>query len=364
MRLLHVAPFFEPAWERGGMARAATGLARALAARGHQVTVVTTRSAGAPAEEAEDGVRVLRWSVPAILERHLMPWVPGMVPHLLALAQDADLAHVHGHRSGLAAAAAKAFTLAGVPFVLQPHGTYPTHGQRVVAKAVYDRLVGDRLVARAAALVAVSEAEACDLPRPAAIVPNGVVMPRASGPKARPGQRLLFVGSDRPQKRGLRLVELMAALPEAWLEVVGPVGAVFRSAFAPMAERVTWCGVLAPAELAAAYGRADLVVHPALGEAFGLVPFEAALCGTAAVVADGHGCGKWFRRAGGKAVPPDDTSALLVAVRERLADPDLCQREAEAVARFAARELTWETAARRMEVVYGRLAAGRRRSVA
>jgi glycosyltransferase involved in cell wall biosynthesis len=364
MRLLHVAPFFEPDWGRGGMARASAGLTRALAERGHHVTVVTTRPPGTPAEETRDELRVIRWSVPAWLERRLFPWAPGMAPRLRALAREADVGHIHGHRSGLAATAARAFAAAAVPFVLQPHGTYPIHGQRALAKRIFDRLSGGRVMSRAAALVALSDAEARELPGDATVVPNGVAIPQASVPGSGPGQRLLFVGSDRPQKGGLRLVGLLAALPEASLEVVGPAGASFRKAFGPVASRVAWSGVLAPEQLAGAYARADLVVHPALGEAFGLVPFEAALCGTAAVVAGDHGCGEWFRRAGGAAVRADDPRALRAAVLERLVDPALRRSEAAAVARFAARELTWAVAARRMEEVYGRLTAEPRRSVA
>src|SRR6185503_15187989 len=41
MKLLHVTPFYEPAWAYGGMVRAVAGLCRALARRGHEVTVVT-----------------------------------------------------------------------------------------------------------------------------------------------------------------------------------------------------------------------------------------------------------------------------------------------------------------------------------
>ena len=44
MKLLHVTPFYEPAWAYGGMVRAVAGLCRALAKRGHDVTVVTARS--------------------------------------------------------------------------------------------------------------------------------------------------------------------------------------------------------------------------------------------------------------------------------------------------------------------------------
>ncbi len=345
------------------MARAAAALCRSLAARGHQVTVVTPRGEGVPAEEGRDGVRVLRVESAPLLDRYLVPWAPGASRRLRALAEAADLGHVHGHRSGLAVAAASAFAGAGLPYVLEPHGTYPDHGQRVVAKRVFDRLAGDRVVRLAAALVAKSAAEARDLPRPAQVVPNGVAMPSARA-KGAPGARLLFVGSDRPQKRGLRLASLLRALPEASLDLVGPIGPGFRARFERFGTRVGFRGVLSPPELAAAYAAADLVVHPAVGEAFGLVPFEAALCGTPAVVAGDHGCGEWFGRAGGATVRADDDAALAAAVRDRLGDPARCRAEAAVVAAFAARELTWEAAARGLEAVYALVAGPARRGVA
>jgi glycosyltransferase involved in cell wall biosynthesis len=118
-------------------------------------------------------------------------------------------------------------------------------------------------------------------------------------------------------------------------------------------------GVLSGDALAAAYAGADLLVHPGVGEAFGLVPFEAALAGTAAVVAGGHGCGEWYGRAGGCVVPPDDVARLSAAVRERLAAPDRAAAEALATASFAREHLTWDRAATAMESVYARALAGR-----
>src|SRR5881296_3455913 len=101
MRILHVAPFYAPAWAFGGMARAATGLCRALVRRGHDVTVVTSLVGDAPREEQRDGVRVLRWPGPQILLRRLAPAAMGLGRYLDAEAPSFDLAHLHGHRTGL-----------------------------------------------------------------------------------------------------------------------------------------------------------------------------------------------------------------------------------------------------------------------
>ena len=355
MKLLHVAPFYDPGWQYGGMARAATGLCVALARRGHAVTVATARLAPEDAlDEMRDGVRVLRLPGPRALLERLLPWGRGLSAWIEGREPAFDVAHIHGHRSGLALSAARALAHARVPYVLQPHGTYPTHGQLRTAKWAFDRLGGDRVVAGAAALVAVSRAEARDLPRPAHVVPNGVEPCGPVGIAERPKPpRLLFVGSDRfRRKRADRLPRLLADLPGVELDLVGAFSPSFPSTFGAASARVHRLGVLSGAARGRAYAEAHLLVHPAVAEAFGLVPFEAALSGTAAVVAGDHGCGDWFAQAGGCVIAPDDSAALLDAVRRRLADPALAASEAQRVAAFARRELTWDRAAAAIEGVY------------
>jgi glycosyltransferase involved in cell wall biosynthesis len=355
MRILHVTPFYEPSWAYGGMARSSAALCRALSRRGHEVTVATALLDPAlPREESRGGVRVRRFPGPDLLRSFLVPWAAGLREFLRAELPSVDLVHLHGHRHGLALTAARVLAALDRPWVLTTHGTFPYHGQYPLLKALFDRARGDRIVRRADALVAVSESEARDLPCPARVIPNGVepcgMAAPASSPRSRP--RILFVGTDRPQKRGHRLPGLLAALGDAELHLVGRFGAGFLRRFAPFADRVTARGVLDGDGLAAAYADADLVVHPAVGEAFGLVPFEAALAGTAAVVAGGHGCGEWYGRAGGCVVPPDDAVALVEAVRARLERPETARYEADGVVAFARTHLTWDQAAAAHEAVY------------
>jgi glycosyltransferase involved in cell wall biosynthesis len=354
VRILHVTPFYEPFWAYGGMARGSAALCRALARHGHEVTVATALlEEKAPLQESLGNVFVRRFDGPALLKRLLVPWAWGMGDFLRSVLPSVEIVHLHGHRNGLAVAAARALRMAGRSWVLQTSGTYPHHGQYPLLKAMFDGAVGSAIVRGAAEVVAVSQSEARDLPRAARVVPNGVepcgVAP-SFGPRSRP--RILFVGTDRPQKRGHLLPGLLEALPEAELHLVGRFRPRFLRRLARFGNRTTARGVLAGDALAAAYADADVVVHPAVGEAFGLVPFEAAFAGTAAVVAGGHGCGEWYGRAGGCVVPPDDPAALAAAIRERLADPEMAGREAEAVVQFARRELTWDQAALAMESVY------------
>ena len=392
MRVLQVTPFFPPAPARGGMARAAGGLCQALAGAGHEVTVFTS-STTAASEERRGAVRVRRFPGPRWLADRLVPFGRGIEAAIAAEARAFDIAHLHGHRSGIVRQAAAALRRARVPWVLQPHGTFPHHGQRRLAKAVWDAAGGMEAVTRARALLALSDAEARDLPAPAVVVGSGVRSPSSrwggtsaisqgaslpptpptgpspagvgerppdrltAGPGPRP--RLLFVGSDAPQKRGRALVDLLRALPEADLDLVGPIGARFLAGFGALAARVTVHGVLEDDALATVLEGADLLLHPAVGEAFGMVPFEASLAGTGAVVAGGHGCGEWFARAGGCVVPPDDPERLLRETRRRIADPALGRAEAAAVASFAGRELTWAQAAARVSAVYDTVAGDR-----
>ena len=314
---------------------------------------------GVPTEAVEGGVRVRRFPGPRVLAHFLFPLARGFGRFLDAELRSFDVVHLQGHRNGLAVAAWRAVSSTGSPWLLAPAGTFPHHGQRSAVKSLFDRVVGTRMVNEAGALVAVSESEARDLPRPARVIPNGVDACGSppSKPRARDRPRILFVGSDRPQKRGQLLVELLSLLPEADLEIVGPCGPTFERLFASMEGRVAFHGVLSGDDLAAAYGSADILAHSAVGEAFGLVPFEAALAGTAAVVAGGHGCGEWYGRAGGCVVPPDDVKALADAVRPRLRDRELAGQEARRVAEFTRVHLTWATAAEAFESAYQKLRA-------
>ena len=65
MRILHIIPYFYPAWAYGGTCRAAWELARALVRKKQQVVVYTTdaqdaHSRAAPSFELVDGVEIHR----------------------------------------------------------------------------------------------------------------------------------------------------------------------------------------------------------------------------------------------------------------------------------------------------------------
>jgi len=95
---------------------------------------------------------------------------------------------------------------------------------------------------------------------------------------------------------------------------------------------------------------ARVFVYPSLYEGFGLPPAEAMACGVPAVVSDASSLPEVVGDAGLR-VPPGDTGALALAIRELIREPgraaELGARGRERAGRFR-----WDQAAREMEEVF------------
>jgi glycosyltransferase involved in cell wall biosynthesis len=103
----------------------------------------------------------------------------------------------------------------------------------------------------------------------------------------------------------------------------GPARGAVESAFAPCAGRVTWLGRLEGPALAAALAAGDLLVWPAINEAYGMALLEGQAAGLPVlagasggvpdIVADGIT---------GRLTPPGDAAAFAAALGELLTAPD------------------------------------------
>ncbi len=159
MNILHLTPYYAPAYAFGGVTRAVEGMARALADRGHTVTVLTTdalspteRCSGSP-DELRDGVRVVRarnlWprgrlnlSSPLTMER--------LATDLLA---EAEVLHLHEFRTVENLLVTPMAARRGLPMVLSPHGTLTLTTGRGGLKAAWDRLLSPLVARRIAAVI-------------------------------------------------------------------------------------------------------------------------------------------------------------------------------------------------------------------
>lgn len=102
----------------------------------------------------------------------------------------------------------------------------------------------------------------------------------------------------------------------------GPARAEVEAAFAPVAERVTYLGAVRPDAMPAVYAASDLLVWPAVDEAFGMALLEAQAAGTPAV-AGGYGGVPEVIDDGtsGLVTPPGDAAAFAQAVAMLLDSP-------------------------------------------
>lgn len=138
----------------------------------------------------------------------------------------------------------------------------------------------------------------------------------------------------------------------------GPARGAVEALFAPFRERVTFAGLVEDrARLAALLAASDLLVWPAVNEAYGMALLEAQAQGCP-VVAGGYG-GVADVVGGGIVTPPGDAAALAAAVSALLADPPRRRALARRAEAFARGERGLEGAAARLRAVLGDVLAAR-----
>jgi len=368
-RILHVTPYAPAAWAYGGIPRVVAALAAEQARRGHAVTICTTDAATAdrrletadgtvsrfrphPATRTDDGVTLRVF--PNLSNRvsyHLQGFFPiGLSRYLAAHAHEFDVAHLHAYRNLPGVIAARHLRRAGVPYILQPHGTAPLIERRLALKRTFDFVTGARVLKGAARIVAVSEAERRDLLRLGVaglkirVVGNpvacgdglqaagggrapaaGAPQPAATAPPPaarRPQPVIVFLGKLTPRKNVDILIRAFARLehPDATLVIAGNDMGSGETARRLVRElgldpRVRFTGLLEGDARLHALADATVVAYPSTDEIFGLVPLESILAGTPVVVSDDSGCGEIINRVGGGLVTPaGDVDALAVAL--------------------------------------------------
>ncbi len=310
MRLVYAIPYYLPAVAFGGPVAVCSGMAEAMARRGHDVTVVTTDVASrtervALAREQVAGVNVVRVRNLSQRLTRTNLYVPVQFGAVVAKAiLAADLVHIHDFFAWTTYRAAERASAAGRPVVLTPHGSLSTaraRGRSGVKRTLM-RLLGDRTISRAQVVHVFSRAEA-DVCRQLGvadaqlrIIPNGVSAPPRDGDGARFRARfgiserpiVLFVGRLLGGKGVDLLLEVARRFvdqPDAPLFVlVGPPENRPDLAAGWRGDNLLLTGLLDGRELADAYQAASLFVLPSYSEGMPMTVLDALAFGLPCIV--------------------------------------------------------------------------------
>ncbi|AWN47687.1 glycosyl transferase family 1 [Methylobacterium terrae] len=141
----------------------------------------------------------------------------------------------------------------------------------------------------------------------------------------------------------------------------GPAAAEVAALLAPFGPRVRRHGTVPPAALSALYAAADLLVWPAVNEAWGMALLEAQAHGCP-VVAGGYGGVPEVVRDGvtGRVTLPGDAAAMAGAIRDLAEAPDRLAAMREGALAFARSERGLDGAAAALRTMLGPLLRERR----
>ncbi len=363
-------------------------LAHGLAAGGHDVTVYTRGHPEAPAEEDDDGVRVVRADEypPRIAFEDLVPWVLAFNVALLHRAEaelrdrPPDVLHAHDWLVGYAAAALK--DLHALPLVATVHATeYGRHQGRLPGPLqTLIHQVEWWLTFEAGRVITCSEYMREEVtrifelpPDKVEVILNGVDLtrfaPEAEAPAVRAelapeGAPLIVFAGRLEYEKGVQTV--LEALPMIDADVPGVRFVVAgagshraelerRALELGVADQIRFEGFVDEARLRELYGTADLVIVPSLYEPFGLVALETMACGSPVIAADTGGLREIVAHdITGLRFTPGDARSLAEVATRLLTDERLARRLALEAHSLLAERHSWPAVATRTAETYRR----------
>ncbi len=398
MRILNVTQSYAPFFEFGGPPVKVRALAEGLAARGHEVTVLTSdwglhrRLAQSPDEppatqgpfgsrREQNGVTALY--LPNWFHYRAVSWNPALGRYLRARLSGFDIVHIFGLYDLLGMRVAAECRKLHIPYVVEPIGMFVPIVRNVPLKRLYHHLFGEKLLAGAAAIIATadqekSELQAGGIPGNKIIIRrNGVDIPpslpargsfRASLQIAPSDWLLLFLGRLSRKKSPDLLLNAFAevfhrqkALQNSLhLAFVGPdEGGMLASLQSTSSQlglpsHVHFVGPLSGDSKWAAYRDADVFVLPSQNENFGNTAAESVVAGTPVILTDQ--CGIAPLLAGIAAlVVPHNLAQLSFAIESLLLDNSLYRKLHDGCS-LAVTLLDWQQPLGAMEDLYRALA--------
>ena len=394
MRVLSVTESYAPFLEFGGPPVKVGALARGLAARGHEVTVLTAdwgfearmKSAEVgTVERSPFGWRTVQEGVTAIylptwLRYRAVTWNPSVKRFCRARLGNFQVAHIFGLYDFLGPAVAAACVKRNIPYVLEPIGMSVPIVRSLGLKRIYHAAYGRQLFEKASRIIATSEQEVEDLASRGVgrekilLRRNGVERPTSWLERGNFRRKLgitddvkvvLFLGRLSEKKSPDLLLQAFASLTKEaetaglLLVFAGPDEGGMKARLEAMAAAldvkplVLFAGAIFDEDKWAAYRDADVFVLPSQNENFGNTAAESAAAGTPVVVTEQCGIAPLLANVAGLVVP-HEANALAQAIRWVIDDAAIRAKLIAGCGEVTSR-LGWEQPVQEMEILYDKL---------
>ncbi|MGB1285685.1 MAG: glycosyltransferase [Aggregatilineales bacterium] len=383
MHILHITPYYAPAYSYGGVVTAVQGMVEALAARGHQMTVLTTDTLSRDerytraSDDMLNGVRVLRHRnlLPLLRGKFNLSTPVGLRKNLGHLLADTDVVHTHEFRSLENMLTLPLIGKYNIPVVLSAHGTLTHSTGRNLLKQNWDRLLSPAIakhIQHIIALTAQEKSEIIDVWEqfgmipPLSIIPNGVNLAEfehlADDTIFREHYNLsdekivLFMGRLHPRKGVDVLVRAFkqANLTHTRLVLAGPDEGMMDILSPLLDERIILTGYIDGELRESALSAADVFVLPAIGEGLSMAVLEAMAAGLPVILSPGCNLPEAEAAGAGLIVEPE-VDALAAALQTLIHDDAKQRHMSIAASALVEQKFTWDTVAAQLEATYQQL---------
>ncbi|HXN18617.1 MAG TPA: glycosyltransferase [Candidatus Binatus sp.] len=396
MRILKVVQSYFPFQDRGGPVVKVRALARGLAKRGHQITVLTAdlgvkgasnNAAGLKFERNpwgwrndENGVQTVYLS--SLVRYRALTLNPHVIGFCRASISQFDLVHLYGLYDLLGPAASYFCRRHSVPYVIEPMGMYRPIDRSFRLKRLWHAGLGDISWRHATRIVATSEMEAQELlddgvsEKKVILRYNGIDLDTSPTSQLRgvfrekwgilPQEPLVvFLGRLIPRKGADVLIDAFAQCcpQKGRLVIAGPEGepgyrAMLekRAREAGVGSRVIFTGALYDRDKSALLADADIFALPSRYENFANSAAEAIAFGVPVIITEFCGIRSLVSGRAGLVVAPEKME-LAKAISSLISDVELYRKLKAGCAEVTA-QLGWDRLTEQMEGYYAQVLAG------
>jgi len=375
MKILQSIPYFNPKF--GGDVNVCANLARQLAMRHHEVTIITT-DFNFDSQYADNirkvGVNVI--PLPCAARIGIFLYSPQIKTWLEKNLKEFELIHLHNFRSYQNKEIHSFAMKYGVPYIVQAHGSVLPFFEKQKLKKLYDFVWGNRILRDASKLIALTETESEQYQRMGVpknkieIIPNGIDLAEFESLPAFGKFRkqygiqencniILFVGRIHKSK-GLDILidaffDVSKDKIDSQLIIIGPDDGYLQQLKEKieklhLQKKIQVIGFISQKEKIQAFTDADVFITPSYA-GFPITFLEACACGLP-IITSIHGDSlTWINDNVGIVVDYDHNS-LKNAIIQILTNKDLKTKFGENGKNLIKREFNWTVIIHSLEKTY------------